>query len=153
MELEIPGTSDGVLAVMRALEDEDLHNLDHARTAIPWDFLVILSYSIGLAALLEWLARRDPDRADALMGYAAWGALLAGAAVVVENLSMLTLLRTYQHDLDANFGLPALIGTLAWVIKWTLLFAVLSYTTWELAKRLLRVFKRKQTTRQINPTS
>ena len=145
IELEIPGTSDGALAVLRALSDvrNPDANLDRARTAIRWDFLLILSYSLGLATLLEWLAAHDPERADDLTAYAAWGALLAGAADVVENLSMLTLISTYQHHPDANLGLPALIGTIASLIKWTLLFAVVGYTAWELAKRLARLLRQK----------
>jgi hypothetical protein len=30
--------------------------------AIAFDFLLILSYSVGLAALIEWLAARAPER-------------------------------------------------------------------------------------------
>jgi hypothetical protein len=143
IELEIPGTSDGALAVMRALVDTDPHNLDRARTAIVWDFLLILSYSLGLATLLEWLATRDPDNADPLIGYAAWGALVAGAADIIENLSMLTLISKYEHLPDSNLGFPALISTLASLTKWTLLFAVVGYAVWELAKRLVQALRRK----------
>jgi len=147
--LEIPGTADGALGILRNYEDHrtqdnsNPHDLDRARTAILWDFLFILSYSIGLATLLEWLATRDPDRADALIGYAAWGALLAGACDVVENLSMLTLISKYQHNPEANLGLPALLGTLASLTKWTLVLAVLGYTIREVAKRLVNFFRRK----------
>lgn len=145
LELEIPGTADGALAIMRALVDTDPHNLDHARSAIFWDFLLILSYSIGLATLLEWLATRDPDNTDPLIGYAAWGALLAGAADIIENLSMLTLISKYEHDPQVNLGFPALVSTIASLTKWTLLCAVVGYTVWELAKRLVRFLRRRLT--------
>lgn len=152
--LELPGTADGALAVLRALsdardpdakneKDRDPHDLDRARTAILWDFLFILSYSIGLATLLEWIASRGPERPDALTGYAAWGAIFAGIADIIENISMLTLISTYQHHPDANLGLPALIGTVASLIKWTLVLAVLGYTAWDLAKSIARAFKQK----------
>lgn len=147
IELELPGTSDGALAVMRALDDArnpdgtDPHNVDRAQTAIYWDFLLILSYSFGLATLLEWLAAKDPNKADVLTPYAAWGALLAASADVLENIAILIMLTDYRHNPRADLGLPALFGTLASLTKWTVLSAVVGYTGWELAKRIPGLFK------------
>lgn len=136
IEFELTGTADGALAVLRAYEDANAEPslLIQARTAIEWDFLLILSYSIGLASLFEWFGRSKPNKADPLLPYAAWGALLAGACDVVENLAMLFMLREYVQEADPSLGLVALIGTLASLTKWTLLSAVVGYAVWEIAK-------------------
>jgi hypothetical protein len=128
LELELPGTADGALAVLRAFDDAGV--LASARVAIYWDFLLILAYSIGLASLLEWVAARD-RRPDALIGYAAWGALLAGACDVLENCGMLFTLSIYPTP-SALFSLAALLGTLASLAKWTLLCAIVGYAVWEI---------------------
>src|SRR5579862_2470526 len=51
------------------------------------DLVLILGYSVGFATLVEWLASKEPERVDTLTGYAAWGALVAGGADVIENLA------------------------------------------------------------------
>ena len=135
LELELPGTADGALAVLRAFDDAGA--LTAARVAIYWDFLLILSYSVGFATLLEWLAARDPDHADPLIGYAAWGALLAGMCDVMENGAMLFMLSQYDTS-QPSLGLIAFLGTLASLLKWTLLSAVAGYTAWEIAKSIGR---------------
>jgi hypothetical protein len=137
LELELPGTADGALAVLRAFDDAGA--LVRARVAIDWDFLVILGYSIGLAAFLEGLAAKNHKDTDALIGYAAWGALFAGLFDVFENIAMLRLLAQYPDE-GRTFALTALAGTLASLIKWTLLSAVLGYSTWEIAKTAGRGF-------------
>jgi hypothetical protein len=137
LELELPGTADGALAVLRAYDDA--RALGRAVSAINWDFLLIFAYSIGLATLLEWLATRDPGYRDALIGYAAWGAILAGACDLLENGSMLVMLWTYPTPSPA-FVLAALFGTLVSLTKWTLLCAVVGYTSWEVAKSIGRGF-------------
>jgi hypothetical protein len=137
IELELPGTADGALTVLRAFEDAGV--LGRASDAISWDFLLILAYSLGLATLLEWLAGRDPDHRDALIGYAAWGALIAGACDVLEDAAMLVMLRSYPVP-SAAFALTALFGTLVSLAKWTLLTAVVGYTSWEVAKSIGRAF-------------
>jgi hypothetical protein len=138
LELELPGTADGALGVLRALDDAGLRG--QAVKAIGYDFLLILSYSIGLAALIEWLAARDPAHADALVPYAAWGAILAGLCDVGENSAMLTLLHFYPDT--SHMGLVALLGTLASLMKWTLVFAVVGYSAWEVAKSVVRTLGR-----------
>lgn len=158
IELELAGTADGALAVMRAMDDarnpdgSDPHDLDRARTAIYWDFLLILSYALGLTTLLEWLAAKDPEKADILTPYAAWGALLAASADVFENIAMLIMLAEYGHNPRANLGLPALFGTIASLTKWTVLFAVVGYSSWEIAKRIARLFKGKKSDDAPTPT-
>jgi len=138
LELELPGTADGALGILRALDDAGLRG--QATKAIGYDFLLILSYSIGLAALIEWVAARDPAHADALVPYAAWGAILAGLCDVGENSAMLTLLHLYPDT--SHLGLVALLGTLASLTKWTLVFAVVGYAAWEVAKSIARTLRR-----------
>jgi hypothetical protein len=138
LELELPGTADGALGILRALDDAGLRG--QAANAIGYDFLLIWSYSIGLAALIEWLAARDPAHADALVPYAAWGAILAGLCDIGENSAMLTLLHLYPDT--SHLGLVALLGTLASLTKWTLVFAVVGYAAWEVAKSIVRTLRR-----------
>jgi hypothetical protein len=137
LELELPGTADGALAVLRAFEDAGV--LSRAVTAIYWDFLLILAYSIGLATFLEWLAARDRRDRDALIGYAGWGALLAGACDMLEDSAMLLMLGQYPRP-SAAFALAAVFGTLVSLGKWTLLCAVIGYASWEVAKSIGRGF-------------
>jgi hypothetical protein len=122
--LEMTGTADGALGILRALDDE--RHLADAQRAIYWDFPFIFSYSFGLALLLNWLARYRSRMTQGLIAYAMWGALLAGACDVVENCAMLVLIGRYPDH--AYFGLIALLGTVFSLAKWTLFFAAAGYT-------------------------
>jgi hypothetical protein len=108
----------------RALDDEG--HLADAQRASYWNFLFILGYSVGLALLLNWVARYRSKMTPGLIAYAVWGALLAGGCAVVENVSMLILIGRYPDH--AYFGLIALLGTLFSLAKWTLLCASAGYT-------------------------
>jgi hypothetical protein len=122
--LEMTGTADGALGVLRALDDGG--QLANAQRAIYWDFPFIFSYSFGVALLLNRLARYRPRSSQSLIAYAMWGALLAGACDVLENDAMLVLIGRYPDH--AYFGLIALVGTVFSLTKWTLFFAAAGYT-------------------------
>jgi hypothetical protein len=138
LEFELAGTEDGALMVLRAFDDAGV--LARVNAAIVWDFVLILGYTIGLLASLEWIGRHRLKDPEELMPYAQWGIVIAGACDVAENASMLTMLHLFRGSADPTLGFVALIGALASAAKWSLVFAVVGYAVWEFVKLTLGKF-------------
>lgn len=140
LEFELAGTSDGALAILREFVDTKDGGENRLRQqvqlAIYFDFLLIVGYAIGLASLLEWLAVKAGKKADELLPYAAWGAIWAGCLDVVENIAMLTMLQQSTESPGGLLGVAAFVSALAALFKWTLITAVMGYSTWEVLKYL-----------------
>ena len=87
VDLELAGSVERADAVVRGVP------VDTIRSAILWDFLFILLYSVALATGALWAASRFTSRLARRIGIiAAAGAILAGMFDVVENLAMLAYL-------------------------------------------------------------
>jgi len=140
LQLELSGTSDTALAVLRALADADM--LGRVRVAIGADIAVIVGYVLALAALLSWFKRNPPHgEPDELLDYAGWAIVLAGILDLVEDGAMLWM--SYESlDLPSKgLGIAAFVGTTASLGKWTLFWAVVFYSVWELRKYAGRFFR------------
>ena len=137
--IELLGTRDGALAILRALPVEDRGPVIKA---VSWDYLLIVLYALGGYMAIRLVASRVRAEGNLLDKKAAGWFVGAGIFDCLENVGLLVILNIHAEPLPPWIATVAPLTTVCSLIKWTLICFCVGHLIWLLLLWALTVVRR-----------